>query len=966
MQFFTRAILILTVLFFSQTGRAQSPGQKIFSLQEDNRALNINCIFKASNGFIYVGTNTGLFSFDGENFSKLYFKNKDYNDTVTAIAQDASHIIWAGFKSGRLARVLNGEVKFYDPEEGTPSKRISAICFDSKNNLWYAAYGEGIYQQVNNKQYLLNGDNGIADLNINALCKTSSGEVLAASDQGLIICALTTVSKKVQTITPAQGLPDYIVNIISPAGNNKFWIGLQDKGFCLYDHTQKKIVLLPVMARWAYGEVNDLLQDGNVLWIATQDHGLIRYNIPENSFYTTAFTSSGDVHQLVKDPQGNIWFSNHQHNLVHVKGNNLHIYPYPVKGIYEKIHAVLFDSDGDLWMGEDKGIYRLGINSDPVSSQRIAVPVDLPTDITALYEDPFKNIWIGTMGKGLFIYNKKNKQLRHLEQDAAMKSFSVLSISGKADMVYICSLQGATSIQFSPSPNGEPYAITRMNSMNGATHFIYSIFKDSRNRIWFATDGDGLWVQHPDQTMQQFGEKEGLKDGHIYSVTEDKQGNIWFSTASSGVYKYDGRRFANFGLQQGISDLYISVLKTLGSGNIAVVNKNGIDIIEPNSGRISYLSSANEIGTINADNLGAVSLDNRGRMLIAGEKGIIAYDVQPGSIHYPQTIIRSVSVFGNEIDSSRRIFNYDENNFNFSFVGLYFNDPAAVYYQYKLEGLDSNWINTMDRSQTFPKLDPGKYVFRVRSSLNKNFANASEASFHFQIKQAFYKTWWFLLLCGTAILLLLYIIMRNRENQIRKMQQLQNEKMQFRFEVLRNQVNPHFLFNSFNTLISTIEEDPKLAVEYTEQLSDFFRNIVSYRDKDTIALSEELELLKTYFFLQQKRYGAALQLNLDIDETQKERFRIPPLTLQLLLENAIKHNAVSKDSPLAVDINFAAPDLLLVQNKKNKRNILQAGAGLGLQNIRNRFSLLTKRQVIIENTETRFLIKLPLIPDGSL
>jgi LytS/YehU family sensor histidine kinase len=213
---------------------------------------------------------------------------------------------------------------------------------------------------------------------------------------------------------------------------------------------------------------------------------------------------------------------------------------------------------------------------------------------------------------------------------------------------------------------------------------------------------------------------------------------------------------------------------------------------------------------------------------------------------------------------------------------------------------------------------------------------------------------------------MLFTFIRYREKQIKKMQQLQNEKMQFRFEVLRNQVNPHFLFNSFNTLISTIEEDPKMAVEYTEQLSDFFRHIVSYRDKDTILLAEELELLNTYFFLQQKRYGDALQMQINISEMQKSLFQIPPLTLQLLVENAIKHNAVSKDSPLLIEIDFVEPDMLTIKNLKNKRVILQSGAGLGLQNIQSRFMLLTKRSVIIEDTVNYFLVKLPLASNGRI
>src|SRR5204863_515269 len=109
----------------------------------------------------------------------------------------------------------------------------------------------------------------------------------------------------------------------------------------------------------------------------------------------------------------------------------------------------------------------------------------------------------------------------------------------------------------------------------------------------------------------------------------------------------------------------------------------------------------------------------------------------------------------------------------------------------------------------------------------------------------------------------------------------------FQFETLKNQVNPHFLFNSFNTLITIIEDNPKIAVEYVDRLSQFFRNIVMYREKDVILLKEELELLDNYYFLQKKRFCDNLSLFMDIPDELKISRYVPPLTLQLLMETAV-------------------------------------------------------------------------------
>jgi LytS/YehU family sensor histidine kinase len=207
---------------------------------------------------------------------------------------------------------------------------------------------------------------------------------------------------------------------------------------------------------------------------------------------------------------------------------------------------------------------------------------------------------------------------------------------------------------------------------------------------------------------------------------------------------------------------------------------------------------------------------------------------------------------------------------------------------------------------------------------------------------------------------MVYWYVKAREKNVKKVERLQQEKIKFQFETLRNQVNPHFLFNSFNTLISIIEDDPKMAVEYVEQLSDFFRNIVNYRDKDVIALQEEIQLLKTYFFIQQKRFGKNLILKINLTDQEKNQIFIPPLTLQLLAENAIKHNAVSKETPLAIEL-LLEEERLIIQNNINVKFSKAAGAGMGLQNIINRYTLLSKHEVIIKNTGSYFIVSLPAL-----
>ncbi|MGE5109007.1 MAG: sensor histidine kinase, partial [Sphingobacteriales bacterium] len=224
----------------------------------------------------------------------------------------------------------------------------------------------------------------------------------------------------------------------------------------------------------------------------------------------------------------------------------------------------------------------------------------------------------------------------------------------------------------------------------------------------------------------------------------------------------------------------------------------------------------------------------------------------------------------------------------------------------------------------------------------------------------FWREWWFLLPAAILLALIFFWIMKYRERELKKWQQLQQEKIQFQFETLKNQVNPHFLFNSFNTLISVIEDNPKNAVEYVEQLSDFYRTIVTTKENDLIPLEEELSLISNYFFIQKKRYGNSLNYSVNLKADEIKNIKVPPLTLQLLAENAIKHNAISKETPLTFEI-FSRNHHLLVRNNINEKINKEPGTGIGLPNIIHRYQLLSGKEVLIQNDNKHFIVSLPIL-----
>jgi sensor histidine kinase YesM len=181
-----------------------------------------------------------------------------------------------------------------------------------------------------------------------------------------------------------------------------------------------------------------------------------------------------------------------------------------------------------------------------------------------------------------------------------------------------------------------------------------------------------------------------------------------------------------------------------------------------------------------------------------------------------------------------------------------------------------------------------------------------------------------------------------------------------RYEALKNQINPHFLFNSLNALTNLVYEDQDKAANFIKQLSEVYRYVLDSREKELVPIADELHFVDSYLYLQQIRFGENLHVKINLSLTKG---LIAPLALQLLLENAIKHNIVSVDDPLHISV-FEEDGFICVENNLQKKSQpLESSTGLGLDNIRSRYRFLTDKEVVIVETEEKFLVKIPLIPD---
>jgi len=193
---------------------------------------------------------------------------------------------------------------------------------------------------------------------------------------------------------------------------------------------------------------------------------------------------------------------------------------------------------------------------------------------------------------------------------------------------------------------------------------------------------------------------------------------------------------------------------------------------------------------------------------------------------------------------------------------------------------------------------------------------------------------------------------------LKRMQKLKEEKLIFQYETLKSQVNPHFLFNSLNTLSSLVRKDVELTEEFIQKLSMVYRYVLENQEKDLVPVAEELAFVNDFFYLQQIRDEEKIELK--IEENGSKESRIIPVSLQMLVENALKHNKASRKEPLLITIHFEGLDKMVVRNNLQPKEQLGESAGIGLKNLDERCKLILGRGTEVQKTVDEFIVKIPV------
>ncbi len=862
--------------------------------------INVTAIL-ASGRFLLLGTDKGkLYLYD------RYFKKLKIAGDMKACISDITlhdHMIAIASKGNGYIIITPYTVTHYTTAQGLTDNFVYKIFIDSRHSVWTST-----------------------DLGLN----------IHTNDERVTECHLN------------HKIPDRLITSFVTS-DSMLICGTQQGDICKIDLRDSSVLVFDHTI-WHSAQINDLRILDHSIAVAT-DHGA--YLLDMDGRLIETINRNKPIKKIGIDKEATVWFCGDR-LLVSSIGEQIAMIKDVGNMPISNVHSILTDHQKAMFLTPDQGLIKFDFRTKSVRKINITDPKDL-IDITSIYLDRYGRIWVGTYGRGLYQIDTSTMTYRKIDIDSSVETSAILTITGDEKNLWVSSLNG---VWYSNILNGQYQFKSLEDQYNKKKYYVYDVKKDSKQNLWLATDGQGILKitgsKVTDMTVQH-----KLRPNVFYTIEEDLAGGMWFNAYNDGLYCLKADSMFHLSQDNGLSSNDILSIHLFQKKYLIAVSTVGIDLIETSTFTVTSLNFESlRFAPIPETN--SISTDQTGSIFIGTDAGIIKFYLPTYKTQFkPVSRIDDVLVMGKPILRETNRFDYEENYFKF-IISANCNTEQGTYFRYRLKGLTEQWNQTVDKEAVFPRLNPGEYEFVLQSANNRRFQNASEDHYSFTILNPFWKQNWFIFLALCLLTLAIYYYILFRESRISKVQQLEKEKAIAEFETLKHQVSPHFLFNSFNTLIQVIDEDKEKAIEYTQMLSDYYRSLLSYNKVNLVSLEEEFILLEKYIYLQKMGFGESLCLDNTCTDEQIKGVEIPPLTLQLLAENAIKHNVVSTTKPLTILIRIEA-GFLIVSNKLNEKNGKEAGEHIGLQNIKNRFRLFSKQGVEIHKSLDIFEVRLPLL-----
>jgi hypothetical protein len=902
-------------------------GQSIpFKEVELPEELEIKKFGQDKYGFLWIGSNAGLTIYNGYEFTQLpYFKNK----SISAL-KFSYYNVFIGTKSGDFYIIDfdNKDSIILHKNLGNEITDIEAV----NNLIVISTYGSGLFTY--SKGMVTPIRDFVSD-DVYDLEPIDKSKFAAASDNGIEIVD-TDNDFKTEMI---KNLPDNIIvglcrsldKLYAISYNKSFFsVDLYNRSIKVIDENKQRSRYLKIVnnGRRVVVQTSEKIEE----WKG--DRSTIIYKNIEKK-----------ISSIFIDQENYLWLAKGKNTLLKA---NLFLYPFKPK-IKDEMQCLAYQN-GLFYIGTSKGVHIR--NKVEGKTTKLLLPNENIT-VTKIKDN---ELWIGTLSNGLYIYDLIGGKMVCYGNLQQIKDNTVLDIAFVDDYeIEIATLAGVKSIKLDKSN-------AKSNTVHDVLNaYVYDIFIDSKKVKWYGKDRNGLsklvnGEMEEIKSIINIDDKKTYKLGSIYSIAEYNN-VLYFASSLSGLLQLKEGKWKVINNTSKINDPITSL--AIVDSSLQLIRSSRIDVCDLQSMHIlSYdLEAKSNENALFLNNYCIADDD----IYFGLEKKINRFTLGLKTKKKPNIYLEKIEVNLDKVKDRINEFSHNENNLRFTFTAGWLTDPKSILYAYQLEGFDQEWRYTNDRIVSYPRLLYGDYLFKVKASVNGVFLDKDMASFQFKIKKAFYTEFWFYALMVSLGSYLIYLFLDRRKKSQLLIAELEKTRIETELINLKSQLDPHFLFNTFNTLIGLIEEDPKRGVKFTESLTNFFRNISEFSKKELITVEQEISLVASYQDILKERFGKNLNLTIDDNIAHLYDTFIPPMSIQMLIENAVKHNEVSRLNPLQIHIFQNGLSIIVKNEIRLKKSGNDPSLKIGNNNIVERYRLLNQEVPFVENTDNFYSFYLPII-----
>jgi ligand-binding sensor domain-containing protein len=694
--------------------------------------------------------------------------------------------------------------------------------------------------------------------------------------------------------------------------------------------------------------IKDFFQDsGETIWISSSEEGV------------KALTRSGRIYEI-DSPDGkydnltdffcrgdSVFAENKNYQVVFVKFKARIIRAKSEKEDSDKPLCSIKDSKGTSWTGKKDGLYS-------VSTFRKIRHLD-NVSVTSVHEDSEGNIWVSTLGQGLYMlpvipFYSPSSQFsdpvfavtatsEHIISGTGRGSVRFMKSEGVIDKeVFLNGVSDGNKVRtLYPDRSGSTWCGTDNGIFRISSHGKVAIIQKGcsvkdfcyfRDYLWFATNS-GIFRVHEDSSRGKFISSERvisvssniktIISGGLQGFSEIDSGRniltdyrisrlhtsgriILAGTYGAGLYMGTPGEM-KMQLVTGLSgDVIMDIVK--GKGNVYfVATERGIDKIELDGNYVKSILSFSESDGLPTEEINSLFYRND-TLFIASDKGVIFFNPSgnPENAAFPKIYITEMMVNNLRVNTHGNLyFESDRNNIKFQFTGIAYSSFGDVKYEYILKGLENGWTETGNKSVEYRGLAPGHYEFCVRAISKYGDKSKYVANTSFEINPPVYSLWWFRIIAGSVIGGFIYsagflIIRRNKKRNNEKLRLLELEQ-----SALQSQMNPHFLFNSINSIQQfLILSDKRSSLKYLTTFANLMRNFLSSMQMKYVSLEQEISNIKLYVELENLRLNNKFDLKIDYADLPLSDIFIPSMFIQPVVENCILHGLAPLENRQAI------------------------------------------------------------------